>query len=326
MTIPLGNFLRENLPEIEPLFLVSRYTAPLLGLHEPPFSALVWEERPTLQAEAIVHVFPRAAIAWAAWRQGIPKRVGTARRWYHTLTCTDRPRVSRRYSGKHEAALNFALLAPLLPPPLRAIVEAPTWEFLLQYRARLRASGSLPPAVRVRLDGYAPLVVLHVGTAGGAPQWPLAYWAEVAHYLQAAFPRIGLVLTGTAAESVRLAQLRALRPPLRWIDLSGQLDLAGLVALLGQVHLVIAGSTGPLHIAAAVDTPTVGIFPATAAMGPWRWRPLSPYSQVVGGTPLCTRCTAPACRCLAQITPESVAALAEAQLKQRLSASAATGE
>lgn len=292
----------------------------------PPFPALIWEERPPLQAEAIVHVFPKAAIAWAAWRQGIRRRVGTARRWYHRITCTDCPPVTRRYSGKHETVLNFALLAPLLSPDLRKQVEVPSWDFLLRYRARLRATAPLPESLQMQLTGYAPLVGLHVGTAGGAPQWPLAHWAELGERLQRIFPRIGLVLTGTAGESPIVAQLQALCPSLPWINLIGQIDLGGLVALLGQLHLVIAGSTGPLHIAAAVDTPTIGLFPATAAMGPWRWRPLSPFSQVLGGEKLCLRCSAPACRCMAQISPEQVASLAEAQLKRRLTEPIATDE
>lgn len=326
MTIPLANFLRAHLPNVQPTFLVSRYAAPLLSLHAPPFSALVWEERPPLRAEVILHVFPRAAIAWAAWRAGIPTRIGTARRWYHLFTCTHRPSVSRRYSGKHEAALNFALLAPLLSAPLRAQVEAADWDFLLRYRARLRPAKPVPAELETLLARYAPLVVLHIGTAGGAPQWPLAHWAQLASYLHAAFPSVGFVLTGTAAEQPKLAALQALEPSLPWIDLGGQLDLGGLVALLSRVDLVIAGSTGPLHIAAAVDTPTIGLFPATAAMGPWRWRPLSPYSQVVGGETPCNRCSAPACGCLTRISPAFVADLAERQLTQRRAAPAATGE
>ena len=37
----------------------------------------------------------------------------------------------------------------------------------------------------------------------------------------------------------------------------------------------IAGSTGPLHIAATLDVPTVGFFPSKRSSTPLRWRPLN---------------------------------------------------
>ncbi len=39
--------------------------------------------------------------------------------------------------------------------------------------------------------------------------------------------------------------------------------------------LFIAGSTGPLHIAAAIDVPTVGFFPSKRSATPLRWRPIN---------------------------------------------------
>ncbi|MCX7606402.1 MAG: hypothetical protein N2170_03925 [Bacteroidia bacterium] len=316
LTLPLGNFLRRHLPEVEPVFLVSRYAAPLVDLHDPPFSRLVWEEAPSFVGyQAFVHVFPRKELAWRAWRARIPFRVGTARRWYHFLLCSHRPPISRRYSGKHETELNFRLLLPLLPPFLRQEVEELTWEALLSYRPRLVPRGPLPSGVRERIKGYTPLIVFHIGSGGGAPRWPILSWAVLANLLCRRFSTAGLVLTGSAGEMGLAKALRQSAPDLPWLDLTGQLTLEELVTLLVEVDLVIAGSTGPLHIAAAVGRPTLGLFPSGIATGPWRWRPLSPLSYVLGGEKLCLSCPAKGCTCLEKITPEEVGEKAEVLLR-----------
>ncbi|MCL6528469.1 MAG: glycosyltransferase family 9 protein [Thermaceae bacterium] len=307
LTLPLGNFLRKHLPEVEPVFLVSEYAAPLLQAHDPPFAYSVWEHRPSLRGyQAIVHVFPRPTLAWqAAWAR-IPRRVGTSRRWYHWLTCTDLPRVARRHSGLHEALLNFRLLAPLLPSPLREKAQTLSWEELLAYRARLRSVAPLPQAVERALAPYSFLIGLHVGGAGGAPRWPLSHWKALAEALAAHFPQVGLVLTGSPQEKPLVQALLQAAPALPWVPLAGQLSLAELVTVLARLKILIAGSTGPLHIAAALGVAVVGLFPAGFSTGPWRWRPLTATSQILGGASLCLRCPGEGCRCLQAISPAEV--------------------
>ena len=46
--------------------------------------------------------------------------------------------------------------------------------------------------------------------------------------------------------------------------------------VLGHVGVVIGSSTGPLHIASALDTPVVGLYRADAPFWPERWAPLGP--------------------------------------------------
>lgn len=318
LTLPLGNFLRRHLPEVQPVFLVSRYTAPLLQAHDPPASYLVWEEKPSLRGyQAIVHVFPRFALAWRALGSGIPRRVGTSRRWYHWLTCTDLPRVARRHSGLHEALLNFRLLAPLLPQPLQEKAQNLSWEELLAYRARLRPVAPLPELVEEALAPFSFLIGLHVGGAGGAPRWPLSSWKVLAEVLAERFPQAGLVLTGSYPERPLVEGLIRLASGLPWVMLAGQLSLADLVGLLARLKVLVAGSTGPLHIGAAVGVPVVGLFPSGPSTGPWRWRPLSPLSQVLGGSVLCLRCPGEGCPCLQAISPGDVVAAVEKALVMR---------
>jgi len=197
-----------------------------------------------VEADAIVHVFPDRAIAQAARRAGIPLRIGTSRRWYHRLTCNRLVPLSRKHSDLHEAELN-------VPGD----------------GARQRVAEFLNPA-QFKL-------VLHPGSRGSGKEWPEEHYLDLVDRLESTDYQI--LVTGTADEGRRLARL-ADHP--RTTDLTGKLDLAELAALLAAVDGVVASGTGPLHMAAATGTPTLGLFPTRAGpIGANRWGPLGRRAQ-----------------------------------------------
>ena len=72
-----------------------------------------------------------------------------------------------------------------------------------------------------------------------------------------------LVVTGTADERRLCAQaLRSAESaqPTTISDLSGQLTIEALIDLLSGAALLVTNDTGPLHLADALGTPTVGLF------------------------------------------------------------------
>ena len=107
-------------------------------------------------------------------------------------------------------------------------------------------------------DGERPLVGLHA--SGGRPvkQWAAGRWREVAARLQREFGA-GIVLTGTAADRP-LAQEVARGFAGAVHDLTGRLSLVDSLAVIGALDLFLSADTGPMHMAAAVDTPSVSVF------------------------------------------------------------------
>ena len=93
-----------------------------------------------------------------------------------------------------------------------------------------------------------------------------------------------VIITGTAKEREGMealffeADARSLEHG-RVLDATGQFSVAGLMALLTRVDAVVAGSTGPLHLAAALGTPVVGLYGDWAPVWPERWHPLGPHAQ-----------------------------------------------
>ena len=94
---------------------------------------------------------------------------------------------------------------------------------------------------------------------------------------------------------------------MRFNKITGQTDLRTLAAVLSQASTVVANSTGPLHLAVAVGTRVVGLYPSKKAMSPVRWGPLGEGHRLI--TPAQTECHCPPrqCRCMETITPEDVA-------------------
>jgi heptosyltransferase-2 len=91
------------------------------------------------------------------------------------------------------------------------------------------------------------------------------------------------------------------------VILTGQTDLAELVAILSLVDLLVTNDTGPAHIASALGRPTLVIFGPT---NPLTTRPFSPFGEIVREPPDCAPCMLRDCpidhRCMTAITPADV--------------------
>jgi len=100
-------------------------------------------------------------------------------------------------------------------------------------------------------------VTLHPGASDSRRRWPVEKFAVVGDALAAAGAHI--VVTGTKAEG-HLAEAVIGNMKAEAQNLCGQLSLNGLAGLFSRCSGVISNDTGPLHLAAAVGTATVGIF------------------------------------------------------------------
>jgi ADP-heptose:LPS heptosyltransferase len=102
-----------------------------------------------------------------------------------------------------------------------------------------------------------PRVVIHPGATDARRRWPAARFATVARALLA--DGADVVVTGQPDERGLVDEVCAGAGP-RARPLIGALGVGGLAALLEGAALVVANDTGPLHLAAAVGTPVVGVF------------------------------------------------------------------
>jgi ADP-heptose:LPS heptosyltransferase len=142
------------------------------------------------------------------------------------------------------------------------------------------AAQLLPPTRGERI------VVMHPGASDVRRHWPAERYAEVGDMLASR----GATIVISATESERhLAQTIANRMRHRVIDLTGRLTLSGLCGLLDRAVMMVSNDTGPLHLALAIGTPTVGIFWLTNLLesGPMRQHLLRPALSVQAHCPVC---------------------------------------
>jgi ADP-heptose:LPS heptosyltransferase len=105
--------------------------------------------------------------------------------------------------------------------------------------------------------GGGPLAVLHPGATDVRRRWPAERFAAVGRAL--AGDGAEVLVSGTEDER-ELTWEVARRSGGAARDVSGRLSLGGLAGLLSRARVVVSNDSGPLHLAAAVGAPTVGIF------------------------------------------------------------------
>ncbi|MGH9126161.1 MAG: glycosyltransferase family 9 protein [Acidimicrobiales bacterium] len=123
------------------------------------------------------------------------------------------------------------------------------------------------------VDDWRPsYVVVHPGASVAARALPPMLAAEVVPALAAAGWRV--VITGTAGDwpPAGAPPLKSTGPG-KVLNLVGRTDVATLAQVVAGAGVLIAGNTGPVHLAAAVGTPVVSVFAPTVALESWRpWR------------------------------------------------------
>ena len=258
-------------------------------------------------AAAIIHVFPNKLLARLAKQANIPVRIGTRNRLFHWLTCNRLVPLSRRHSPLHEAQLNLQLLQPLgysQEPSLPAVAE------LVRLVPAVRLRPQMQQLLAARQPGQLN-IILHPHSQGSAREWGLPHYGQLVRLLHAAGHRV--FITGTKDEGSKLTAANWLQEyqPYLAANLTGEFTLPEFIAFIAAADGLVASSTGPLHLAAALGRHALGLYPPIRPMHPGRWAPLGPLAEyLVFDRPNCQDCRAqPAlCTCIKAIAAAEVAA------------------
>ncbi|MGE5191947.1 MAG: glycosyltransferase family 9 protein [Deltaproteobacteria bacterium] len=106
-----------------------------------------------------------------------------------------------------------------------------------------------------------PLLAIHPGAGWETKRWPVEKFAEIVRRFEGS-----VVVVGSAGErglAARIVETTAARRNPA-INLAGETSLKQLAAILGAADVVVSNDSGPMHLAAAMGTPVVGIFTCTS--------------------------------------------------------------
>lgn len=283
LTLPMCGILKRKFPGVKIIFIGRTYTGPVIQCCKHVDEFVDWDEwkdkspldqiavLKQLQADCIVHVFPRKELLWVAKKAGIPVRIATGRR-LHTLTKVNKPVFfTRKKSPLHEAQLNVKLLRPLGVDQIPALEEIPTLY-------GFEVTGKLPDEIQNLISKDKLNVILHPKSKGSAVEWGLGHFAELIGILPA--DKVQIFISGTAAEGELIRKEYDLST---WpvVDLTGRLSLEEFVAFIDKCDALVAASTGPLHIASALGIKAIGLYTPKRPMHPGRWAPVGLNAHVL---------------------------------------------
>jgi heptosyltransferase-3 len=308
LTLPVAGVLKSLYPKSKIFFLGRSYTEDVIKActhidhfldwneleHLPPDKAI--RKLKETGADTIIHVFPNRAIAKLAKAAGIRRRIGTTNRSWHWLYCNVLVRLSRRYSPWHEAQLNLFLLRPLGARQLYSLEE------IGKYYGLTKLS-PLPDPISQTLDPNKFNLILHPKSKGSAREWGLDNFIRLIGSLPP--DKFAIFITGTAAEGSLLQPLFDKCPQVT--NLTGRLTLAQLMTFIAKADALVAASTGPLHLAAALGTYALGIYPPMRPIHPGRWAPIGEKTAVFVKDKNCSDCRKTKdCHCIREIGPAQI--------------------
>lgn len=309
LTLPMAGLLKQLFPGVHILFLGKSYTKAVVDCCEYVDEFLDWStvenERSGTQAhfldkakaDTIVHVFPRREIARAAKNAGIPNRIGVSRRLYHSTTCNIRPNFSRRNSEAHEAQLNMKLLEPLG-------AKQHYWPDEIQTLYGFTQIKPLPEKLKKHIAPKKFNLILHPTSNGSAKEWGFTNYQQLMDTLDP--HKVEIFITGSPKDAELIKNGLTFNEK-NVHNLSGQMSLEELISFIAQIDGLVACSTGPLHIAAALGKKAVGLYSPQRPIHPGRWKPIGVQSKTLIFDPECPKCaTGKECDCITKIKPERV--------------------
>ncbi len=275
LTLPLAIAIREQMPAARIAWVVEPPADELLGGHAAIDHLVIaergwrksWSKYRRLRGRLrelrpSVSLDPQGLTKSAilAWASGAPRRIGPARPHAGELA----PWLNREHVAIRQVHLVDRTLALLEPLQLRRGLV----RFELPRHAE--SEGAMHAILRERhlLDGY---YVINPGASWPSKRWPPSSFAVVAKELGQRYQLPALVTWAGRQEQELAVEIversgghAILAPPT---------NLRELLAVLRQARYYLGSDTGPMHMAAAVQTPCVALF------GPTRPEASGPYGE-----------------------------------------------
>lgn len=206
-------------------------------------------------------------VGLALWLAHVPYRVGVRSQWHSFVFFNRGVRQKRSHALFHESEYNRRLVISGLR--LHGNTEA-------LKPLHLRPSQvNLTEKLGLRFTDY---FVVHAGMAGSARNWTTPLYVELVEKL---LKKDNVVLTFSKTDHAwvdPIIEKIGEHPRLQWMEINTAEDW---LFILTFAKAVLAPSTGTVHVAAALGTPTVGLYSPVRVQSPKRWAPLGGSVQVI---------------------------------------------
>jgi heptosyltransferase I len=225
------------------------------------FASLISELR-SAKYDAVIDFQGLIRSALFGWLSGANVRYGfvhpreSAARWFYT--------TAGSRAGTHVIEQNLALA--------QAFANKPLANLEVQFPHDASAERNVDNELAKR--GLNAFAILNPGAGWGAKRWPAQRFAELAVRLKQSHGINSLINFGPGEEHLARTVEASSNSTAAGVSLS----LSELIAFTRRAQLFVGGDTGPMHLAAALNIPTVALFGPT---DPARNGPFTAYSATL---------------------------------------------
>lgn len=312
LSLPLASVIKKSIPGSHVTFLLRDYTKVLAENNSFIDSVLVLNESsgkiPLLKNVAILRnkfdacivAFPTFKIALILFFAGIKLRVGSGYRWYSFLF-NKKVYEHRKYGNHHELEYNVHLLKQIdidYEPAKSNVQFGLELNSLNQKKIKMILE-------TLNVDFSKPIIIFHPGSGGSAVDLPAEKLRMLIKKVSEEINCV-VIITGSKNEE---ELCRSMVVNSNIISMAGKLELTELIALINCSQILVANSTGPIHIAATLGKFVVGFYPKFAAVSPKRWGPYTENCAIFQPSICDGNCSRQKCKeldCMNSIEMENV--------------------
>lgn len=287
LTTPALMALRKKFPNVEIDFAVNKMCEEVLLGHSAIQRLIpidleqvsgpmgVWRLRRLLRErryDAAVVFQTRFSVGLAIFLASIPYRTGPLSKWWSWIFWNFGRRQNRSSVEMHEAEYNIQLLTDfgVRVSEVREQTSIALTPENVEFGRKFLES----KAIRRRFK----TVLIHAGMAGSALNWPEAHYAELGRRL---LSRYNVIISGGKGEELLVDRLfNAIGQDQSFFQdqpaltkFIGNQGLGKYMGLLAACDAVVAPSTGPMHLAVALERKTVTLFSPIKVQSALRWGP-----------------------------------------------------
>lgn len=221
--------------------------------------------------DASISFFLEFRTALALWFAEIPVRIAPATKLAQLLV--NRKLVQRRSrSLKPEFQYNIELVAHMARTYGHTPVDPPGPPYLAFDNDEVSTIRN-DYQQKHHLDRNHRLVIIHPGHGGSANNLSIAQYAELAGSLGRS--PVHIIITAGPGEVDIAMQLSGLLGDISHSVYHSRTGLADFARFIAATDMFISGSTGPLHIAGALDIATCAFYPSRKSATSLRWQTLN---------------------------------------------------
>jgi heptosyltransferase III len=299
LSLPMAELIKKKYPDCNVAYFIRKYTSPLIDDNSFIDEVVLAEEldgkilfgknikkiKPK-RFDTCVIVNPTLKISLMMFLSRIQNRIGTGYRWY-SLLFNMKVFEHRKHGEKHELEYNINLLNK---------IDIDFKDFSNEIKFHLNVNEKSSEKINSILyeKGFIlgnKIIIIHPGSGGSSVDLPKHKLIELTKMISS-LNNVTIVITGSQSESDLCKQFEIRESA---INLSGQLDLSLLTALINRADLFISNSTGPMHIAAALGVHVIGFFPKILSCSQKRWGPYTEKKTIFIPTIDCSNCTREQC-------------------------------